>query len=251
MKVKRRIFSGCVCEQIIFNMSERTKNIKTAEPQIRFKTEEEREQHRLKQSKRHHARVVNATFNPQSLYSTLTLDNDNEVHTFDEARRLRDNYIRRLKYAVPNAQIMVYMGRGKKTDRIHFHMLSNGIDEEMIKSKWGMGEVVRIDNLKARNFYKGVDCGQDYTGLADYLFEHWKAEQGGHRWKQTSNVVQPERETPTAVKRTYSERKPPKPPKGYKLVLTERFEDYQSKEYGYLYFRYVKIPCDIKPPKRC
>lgn len=246
MKVKRRIFSGCVCEQYVYTVPDNTKNLRTAEPRVRFKTDEERETHRLLQSKRHHARIVNATFNPQSLYSTLTLDDDHEVHTFEEARRLRDNYVRRLKYAAPDAQIMIYMGRGKGSDRIHFHMLSNGLDEKTIENKWTAGEATHIRHLREHNFYNGEDYGRDYTGLADYLFGHWKPEQGGHRWKQTKNIVQPDKsEPPAVVKRAYSEAKPPRPPAGYKLVKTE------GNEYGYLYFKYVKIPSNIKPPKRC
>ena len=45
-RVKRRIFSGAVCEQEVFNISDRLTDIKKAEPRPRFKTEEEREQAR-------------------------------------------------------------------------------------------------------------------------------------------------------------------------------------------------------------
>ena len=39
-RVKRRIFSGVVCEQEVFNVSDRLTDIKKAEPRPRFKTEE-------------------------------------------------------------------------------------------------------------------------------------------------------------------------------------------------------------------
>ena len=42
-RVKRRIFSGVVCEQEVFNISDRLTDITKAEPRPRFKTEEERE----------------------------------------------------------------------------------------------------------------------------------------------------------------------------------------------------------------
>ena len=80
-RVKRRIFSGVVCEQEVFNVSDRLTDIKKAEPRPRFKTEEEREQHKIGISRRKHARLVNENFSPRSLYSTLTLDDENEVHT--------------------------------------------------------------------------------------------------------------------------------------------------------------------------
>ena len=57
-RVKRRIFSGVVCEQEVFNVSDRLTDIKKAEPRPRFKTEEEREQHKIGISRRKHARLV-------------------------------------------------------------------------------------------------------------------------------------------------------------------------------------------------
>lgn len=195
-RVKRRIFSGVVCEQEVYTVSDRA-NIKKAEPRPRFKDDEERAQHRIGISKRKHQRLVNENFSPLSLYSTLTFDDDSEVHTFSEARRIRDNYFRRLQRACPDAKIIIYMGRGKSTNRIHFHMISDGIPEETISGKWNDGSVIHIRHLREHNYYNGVDYGQDYTGLADYLFNHWTPEQGGHRWKATRNLNQPEKEAPT------------------------------------------------------
>lgn len=168
-RVKRRIFSGVVCEQEVYTVSDRA-NIKKAEPRPRFKDDEERAQHRIGISKRKHQRLVNENFSPLSLYSTLTFDDDSEVHTFSEARRIRDNYFRRLQRACPDAKIIIYMGRGKSTNRIHFHMISDGIPEETISGKWNDGSVIHIRHLREHNYYNGVDYGQDYTGLADLSF---------------------------------------------------------------------------------
>lgn len=238
-RIKRRIFSGVVCEQMVFNVSDRIKDIKTAAPKLRFKNEEERELHKLGISRRRHARRFNANFSPLSLYSTLTMDNEHEVHTFGDARRVRANLIRRLKYHYPEARIMIYMGCGKNTHRIHFHMVSDGVPEEVIRQQWGMGEVLRIEHLKEHNYYNGIDCGQDYTGLANYLFDHWTPEQGGNRWKQTNNLIKPDAEPPTEVKRDYTENHPPRPPKGYIFVESK------ITKFGYLYFKYV-----LKPTKK-
>ena len=57
-RVKRRIFSGVVCEQEVYTVSDRA-NIKKAEPRPRFKDDEERAQHRIGISKRKHQRLVN------------------------------------------------------------------------------------------------------------------------------------------------------------------------------------------------
>lgn len=238
-RVKRRIFSGVVCEQEVYSISTRT-NIKKSKPRPRFKDEAERAEHRIGISRRKHQRLVNNNFSPTSIYSTLTFDDDSEVHTFKEARRIRDNYWRRLQRAAPDAKIMIYMGRGKSTSRIHFHMLSEGIPEKIIEEKWSAGAVIHMRHLRENNFYNGVNHGQDYTGLANYLFDHWTPEQGGHRWKATRNLKRPDEETPQVALRAYSEDKPPVAPKGYKLV------EAKTTKWGYLYFKYV---IDIKKPK--
>ena len=234
-KVKTRIFSGTVLEQEIYPVSDRVKDLKKAKPKLRFKNDAERQQHKLNISKKNHARLVNENFSPTSLYSTLTFDNDSEVHTFDEAKRIRDNFFRRLRYKHPEAVIFIYMGRGKTTSRIHFHMLSEGVDEETIYKQWRYGEIVDCKKLRQHNFYNKVDYGQDYTGLANYLFDHWTPEQGSHRWKQTRNARKPQREEPTLIKRRYSEKSPPFAPKGYTLV------ECHSTQYGYQYFKYCKV----------
>lgn len=233
--VKKRTFSGVVCEQEIFSISDHA-NIKKAQPKPRFKTPEERKIHRERISRKKHRRLVNTNCNPQTLYSTLTFNDDWEVHTFSEAKKIRDNYFRRLLRACPDATIFIYMGRGKGTNRIHFHMLSNGIPESVIKGKWHAGTIFHCQNLREHNKYNGVDCGQDYTGLADYLWNHWSAEQGGHRWKATRNLKMPDEEEPKEIKRRYSEKKPPKAPPGYKLVTVS------TTEWGYMNFKYVFFP---------
>ena len=240
--MKRRIFAGNTCEQIVYNLPEGIRKPKGYDPEQpgrkRFKDEAERERHRVEISRRNFIRLVNANMEPGDLYVTLTFDNDWEVHTFEDARRIRYNYIRTLIRKYPEAVIFAVMGRGKGTQRIHFHMLVKGMPEEFISNKWKYGKVKRIVPLRASCWYDGVECGADYTGLANYLFDHWTPEQGGHRWFQTKNVKQPEKETPTEVRVTggYSEKRPPIAPKGYKLVSIK------TTPYGYLYFKYVLIP---------
>ena len=239
-RIKRRTFSGVVCEQIVYSVSDRVKDVKKASPpRPRFKTEEEREQHKLEISRRRHIQLFNENFGPTSLYSTLTFDDENEVHTFPEATRILNNFIRRLQYACPEAVIFAYKGRGKSTHRIHFHMVSEGVPEDVIEKQWRYGTVLRINHLREHNYYEGVNYGQDYTGLANYLFDHWTPEQGGHRWKQTRNARKPDVEPATEIKRIYTLEKPPQPPKGYVLV------EAKANKYGFLYFKYVK-----KPPKK-
>ncbi len=235
-RVKRRIFCGAVCEQEVFYIRE-NQNMLTAQPQKeRFRTEEERAAHREAISRRKHMQLFNANFSHESLYSTLTLDNENEVHYYDDMKRLRDNYIRRLQRRFPDAVIFAYIGKGKNTRRFHMHMVSNGVPEDMIHSLWQYGRIDRIEHLREHCVYDGVDHGEDYQGLANYLFNHWEPEFGGHRWKMTRNAARPEKEEAREIKRNYTQEKPPAAPRGYKLVET------RSNQYGYLYFKYVRIP---------
>lgn len=242
--LKQRVFYGVLCDQIIYNVADGTE-VRTARPsRPRFKTEAEREQHKTEISRRKHTRAFNENFDPSSLYSTLTFDMENEVHTAAECKQLRELYVRRLKYACPDAVIFAYYGQGKTTHRFHIHIVTSGIPEETIRKKWTFGEVCRIEPLREHCRYDGVDHGPDYTGLANYLFNHWKPEYGGHRWKQTNNARKPEAETPTVARRTYSEHKPPKAPKGYFLV------DVHTTRYGYLCFRYCRQPAPKNESRR-
>lgn len=240
IRVRQKTVSGSVIEYKVWSWAPRGRAVSEAKlPKPRFQNDEERRQHSLLISKRKFARLINANCSPSSLKSTLTFDNRNEVHTFEEARQIRENFIRRLLYKYPDAVIFLVMGRGEHTSRIHFHMISNDIPEEYIRKQWKYGKIVEIEHLREHNWYENVDHGQDYTALANYMFEHWTEEQGGHRWRMTKNVKQPEVEKPEEIKREYSEQKPPKAPKGYILVESK------SNQYGYLYFKYIKEPPKI------
>ena len=241
-QMKRRIFSGSVCEQLVYNVPTGVKNVSTYDPEKpkrqRFKDEAERAKHREEISRRNHTRSFLENFCPGDIYSTLTFDDDWEIHTFQEAKIIRRNFIRTLQRACPEAVIFFYMGRGKGTHRIHFHMVSHGIPRELIDQKWKYGSVKRFSELRPHNYYDGVDYGADFTGLANYLFNHWTEEVGGHRWFQTQNARKPEREEPTEVRLTggYSEKRPPVAPKGYRIV------EIKTTKYGYLYCKYILIP---------
>ena len=248
--MKKRIFAGSTCEQIVYNLPEGTRKPKGYDPEQpgrkRFKDEAERERHKTEISRRSFIRLVNTNMEPGDLYVTLTFNNDWEVHTFEEARRIRYNYIRTLIRKYPEAVIFAVMGRGRGTRRIHFHLLIKGVPEEFVIKKWKYGEVIDVDPLWEHVWYDGVDHGADYTKIANYLFDHWKPEQGGHRWFQTKTARQPDKETPTEVRITggYSDKRPPIAPKGYKLVSVK------ATPYGCLYFKYVLIPPEAPRRRR-
>lgn len=254
-QMKKRIYAGEVLEQIVYNVSDSVRKVEEQDPEKqkkeRFPDEESYAKFRLEISRRHHARLFNANFSPSSIYGTLTFDDEWEVHTFKDAKRIARNYIRRLKNKYPDAVIFLYMGRGKGTKRIHFHTVTEGIPEEFLSEKWTFGEVRRFEHLRQNNWYDGVDHGQDYTGLANYLFNHWTEEVGGHRWMMTKNAKQPEAEKPTEVhiRGGYHSKRAPVAPKGYKLVSVK------ATQYGCTYFKYVRVHEKEskkrgRPPKR-
>ena len=240
-QVKRRIFAGNVCEQEVYTVSDRSKpSRRKGVPAPRFKSEAEYTDYKERQNRQRFTRLINANFTPASWYVTLTFDTAHEIYTFDDARRERDNYFRRIKYAYPDAVILAVMGRGKNTARIHFHMLIDGVPEESILKCWRAGSVVDCRHLKAHNICNGIDYGQDYTALANYLYNHWTPEQGGHRFKITKNAKRPIAERPKDVLVNYSPERPPIAPRGYIYV-----EGYTT-QYGYAHYKYIKLP----PKKR-
>lgn len=235
-RVKKRIFAGQTCDQIVYSSFSRTGS-KTAEPRQRFKNEEERAEHSRQIARRHCARLINTNCTPNGYYCTLTFDRENEVHTFEEARKERANFRRRLLYRCPDAILFIFMGKGKNTSRIHIHMICENVTPEAIAEAWTGGEVREIKHLRANNRTPdGEDIGADFTAVAYYCFDHWTKEQGGHYYSRSGNIRQPEEEEPTICCREYSIEKPPRPPKGFKLVSC------YATPYDYLYFHYVKEP---------
>ena len=86
-RVRRDIYSGVVLERIIYSVSDRTqKPYRPRKP--RFKTDEERARFNAEVARRAHTRIINENFTPASLYSTLTQDDEHEVHDFKDFRRL-------------------------------------------------------------------------------------------------------------------------------------------------------------------
>lgn len=241
-RVKKRRFSGAVCEQIVFNVRETT-DTKTAKPRRpRFQTEEEREEFNNEISRKKFVHMVNGTFTTAGYYSTLTFSTEYEIHTAEDARRERKNFYRRIMRKYPEAKVVIVYGRGKATSRFHLHMISEGVPIEEIGKIWGRGSVIETKQLRAHNYYVDqktgelVDHGADWTALASYMHAHWRKEFGGHRWLASSNVREPEAEAPTEAIREYDEKHPPVAPKGFVLVETK------ATKYGYIYYKYVRIP---------
>lgn len=124
-------------------------------------------------SRREHNRLFNTNFTHQSLYSTLTFDDEHKVQTIQEAIRIRDEFLVALKRKHPNAVIYIYIGEGKQTHRFHFHTVSNEVPKEAILEEWNYGSVTKIDSLDIFGDCSGVDHREKYTSLANYLIDHY------------------------------------------------------------------------------
>lgn len=110
-----------------------------------------------RQSLQRITRTTNTNFTPASMYVTLTFDDEHHPANYDELRRIRDNYVRRLRAAYPNMKAIVVMGRGKDSGRFHLHAIIDGVPARAIAEKWDGGNVKRIEPLRAHNWYNGVD----------------------------------------------------------------------------------------------
>lgn len=240
-RVKRRIFYGSVCEQEVYNVGDGSQSLQRRKP--RFETDEERREHREKIAFREYYRKFMATFNSGSLYSTLTFDRDHEIHTRWEAEDVLRRFVRSLQRLNPATQLSAHIGLGDR-GRIHLHMVSNGLTREQILSKWRWGEISRIEHLyETCKDENGQDIGADYVGLCKYLFEHrTPGKTTGRRYFATRNWNKPDEEAPVRTVREYTLEKPPRPPKGYKLVSAT------ATRYGYLSFKYVKLAPPTRKP---
>lgn len=233
-RMKKRIFAGAECQQIVWSSG---RGNSRCQPRIRFKSEEERAEHRRQIARRKHALKINNSFTTAGFWCTFTFSDENEVHSWEDARREQNNFRRRLTYKRPDVKVSLYKGRGKSTHRIHLHGFIEGLTEDEIRAAWNRGTVVNISHLRAHNRDKdGRDLGALFTAVANYAFDHWTAEQGGHYYSCTDNVTMPEAEEPTECKREYSPEHPPRAPRGYIYISGH------TTPYGYMCFHYIRIP---------
>jgi len=217
--------------RIIGKSSPKPENIRTPEEKVRYNN------HR---SEKRFVRTVNTNFTSAAYYVTLTYDDEHLPKSYEEAQKNLDNYIRRLRHSNPNAKIIAVTGYGRRSGRLHHHLIIDFVSEGDILSKWTFGEIAKVEHLRKNNYYNGVNHGEDFTALAIYLHKHTPSEHKGKRWKQTKNIQQPIQEKAERVKRIYTPARPPKTPDGFTLAEVKTCEFFN----GYICFKYVRIPCE-------
>lgn len=243
MRCRRKVKSGSVLEVEYYNLPDGTRMPSDKEPRpLSSRTDEQRADDLMRRSLRRFIRIVNANFNRDSWYVTLTYRDDVLPASEGEARKELDKYIRRLQYAYPSIRIVAVTGRGDRSGRLHHHLIIDGIGVKDITDKWLMGDVARVEQLRAHNYILGVDCGEDYTGLATYLHGHAQ-DRKGKRWKQTRTVMQPDIQPAKECKRECTPDKPTKI-KGY------RFCEVHTTDWGYVCYKYISDSEEISEYNR-
>ncbi|MGL5084946.1 MAG: rolling circle replication-associated protein, partial [Clostridium sp.] len=179
-----------------------------------------------KNAKKHLIRLLNTNFTDKDLSVTLTYDKENLPGAEEEARKDVANYLRRIKtYRKKQGMedlkyiaVVEYKeaGEGKKTIRLHHHIVISGMDRDLAEQLWKKGRA-NADRLKADEF--------GYEGLARYISKDPK---GNKRWTQSRNLKQP------IIKVNdykYSGRKVYEIARGDKDILINNYTDYLLNDY--------------------
>lgn len=168
-RVKVRTYSGVVCEQEVFDIPDKLQDMRTARRGARDLPP------------RRSGSSTSWRFPAANIPAFLTPTLARPLYTAPSPFPTSTRYIPLRRPSgcgtispppavrLPGCADMAYLGRGKATQRIHMHMVSEGVPEEYIRKQWYLGSVVRIEHLREHCYYDGVDHGQDYTGLANYL----------------------------------------------------------------------------------
>jgi hypothetical protein len=187
-------------------------------------------------AERNLAILINANFSEGDYSIVLT-----ESETVPERifRNHMRNFIaklgRRYGKAGVNLKWVTVVGFGKRSGRIHAHMvISKGIDIREVTSCWGHGHVLP-------GF---LDGDGDYSKLANYLMRQHEGRfrepdaEFKQRYSTSRTVVKPPVYRELVANRTFSE---PKPRRGYEIV--EGSVSYGANPYtGLRFMEYVERP---------
>lgn len=134
-------------------------------------------------------RLLHTNFTAGDLFVTLTFDDSHLPETVEDAQRLLQNFLRRLKRKYANlgldAKYIYVLEYGQLHNRLHIHLiLSGGITKEGLEKIWGLGAV----SAEALRFEK-----DGLAALARYLTKGgesasrptWK------RWSGSRNLEKP------------------------------------------------------------
>lgn len=136
-------------------------------------------------------RILHANFTEgEDVKLDLTFDPRHAPETREEAKRLTDNFLRRVKRhwkGYPETEgkpfKYLYVIEGGDGKRIHVHtVMSGGISPQQLRELWGMAQVVNVDTLQ------GSETG--FEALGKYLTKQGRVP-GEHRWYGSRSLVKP------------------------------------------------------------
>lgn len=136
-------------------------------------------------------RLLHTNFTPSDLFATLTFNEVNLPASVEDAQRLLQNFLRRLKRKYArlglDAKYIYVMEYGQKHNRIHIHLvLTGGITRADLEKLWGLGSVsadaLRFEKDGLATLAKYLTKG---GGVDDQDKPTWK------RWSGSRNLEQP------------------------------------------------------------
>lgn len=171
-------------------------------------------------------RVIANNFIPGDMWLRFSFRDD---MCEEEADRLVNNYLRRLKYYLQKYGLgeLKYYGVlecGKRGKRWHFHTVMNKISFEVIEKLWGYGWVV----------LKSLYSDGQFKDLAKYLR---KDEVGKRKIKRSRNLIPPKEKVVELGKKKIREIESgvvPEIPEGYYLSEAEHtYNDYTGTSFTF------------------
>ena len=139
--------------------------------------------------------LINHNFTENDIFATLTYSDEHLPENEKQAKRDRENFIRRLRRFckannLPELKYIVCTERSERTGRLHHHIIINGsgILFEHICELWGKGN---INDIKPLHF----DEHNGAEGLAHYFLK--QPLKGSNAYSCSRNLKQPEHRTYT------------------------------------------------------
>ena len=134
-------------------------------------------------------RLLHTNFTPSDLFATLTFDEVNLPTSVEDAQRLLQNFLRRLKRKYArlglDAKYIYVLEYGQKHNRLPIHLvLTGGITRADLEKLWGLGDT-KADALR---FEK-----DGLTALAKYLTKGGESDERPtwKRWSGSRNLEHP------------------------------------------------------------
>ena len=186
------------------------------------------------------AALINANFYPGDYHVTLTYAG--EVPDPREAKKIFDNFIRRMKreFQKEGKEFYWIAVTEYKNKRIHHHIVMSYIDFEIIEKQWTRGHI----------FTSSLDRTRNYTKLAEYFVKETQKtfrepeNATKRRWSASRNLKRP------VVKRELVEARrlfeDPKPLKGYELCR-DSIRRYEHPFTGMEHVEYQMVSTDPVP----